>query len=46
MDSGDGRRGIGLQLARNLSEQLGGRLEIESPGSGGTRAILSFPLSA
>jgi two-component sensor histidine kinase len=46
MDSGDGRRGLGLQLARSLSEQLGGRLEIESPDSGGTRAILSFPLSA
>lgn len=46
VDSGDGRRGIGLQLARSLSEQLGGRLEIESPETGGTRAILSFPLSA
>jgi two-component sensor histidine kinase len=39
-------RGIGLQLARSLSEQLGGSLEISSPESGGTRAVLAFPLSA
>lgn len=47
VDSGLDRKhegtGLGLSLAKSLTEQLGGRLEIESELGAGTRAVAWFP---
>ncbi|MEO8257924.1 MAG: ATP-binding protein [Acidobacteriota bacterium] len=49
-DSRDPRRvgiGLGLPIARRLVEAQGGRIEIETPGSGrGTAVALSLPVAA
>jgi signal transduction histidine kinase len=38
--------GIGLSLARRLSDEIGARLWFETPSEGGTIARLSIPLPA
>lgn len=38
--------GLGLFLVRLLAPRLAGELRFETPSGGGTRAVLSLPLSA
>jgi two-component system, sensor histidine kinase RegB len=38
--------GLGLFLARSLSEQMGGRLDLESRPGSGTRAVVEVPCGA
>ncbi|APE28920.1 PAS domain-containing sensor histidine kinase [Aurantiacibacter gangjinensis] len=42
-DGGDGKRGLGLPLARQLIEAHGGRLEIQSEKGAGTTATVLLP---
>ncbi len=42
-DGKDGKRGLGLPLARQLIEAHGGRLEIQSEKGAGTTATVSLP---
>jgi two-component sensor histidine kinase len=37
------RRGLGIELVRAMSRQLGGEFIINSPPAGGTCATISFP---
>jgi signal transduction histidine kinase/CheY-like chemotaxis protein len=40
-----GGQGLGLYLAKRTMESLGGSIEISSPDEGGTRVLLSLPLT-
>ena len=44
-NSGGGSTGLGLDIARQLADEAGGRLDIGSNRAGGARVTLSLPLA-